>query len=374
MRRTKLGFTLVELLVVIAIIGILVGLLLPAVQAAREAARRTQCTNNVKNLALATVNFETTKKQYPGYQARFGAAGSGSTATFKVGSWVVSLLPSLEQQALRDRWDDSSLNVGWNGTAAPITFNSSSTRANVEEFYPDINILICPSDTANAEPAALNSYVANCGFYFGHPNGANGLAGFPASPTAGHSLESTSSIWSQRAQNGVFTNKAMGTFGYNPGKVSADQMRDGTSQTLAFSENMQADGWDYVVSVPQTGTNVALGDSPRTHLGIVWHYLLDDPATTTRRDSTNTIIPAGTVQPVNKVNGNKLLATTGNYEAARPSSNHPGTVVAAMLDGSTKSIDEGIEYHVYQALLTPQSRQSDVPNNLYLLKEKDFIQ
>jgi hypothetical protein len=59
---------------------------------------------------------------------------------------------------------------------------------------------------------------------------------------------------------------------------------------------------------------------------------------------------------------------------ARPSSNHPGTVVAAILDGPTKSIDEPIDYHVYQALMTPQTRESDVPNNLYLLKEDDYLQ
>ena len=61
----KVGFTLVELLVVIAIIGVLVGLLLPAVQAAREAARRMSCKNNLKQLSLATLNFETAHRRFP---------------------------------------------------------------------------------------------------------------------------------------------------------------------------------------------------------------------------------------------------------------------------------------------------------------------
>src|SRR5438067_9724665 len=88
----RLAFTLVELLVVIAIIGVLVALLLPAVQAAREAARRTQCTNHLKQLGVALHNFEGAKKSLP--------AGSGYTRVEPKGNWVVAILPYMEETSI----------------------------------------------------------------------------------------------------------------------------------------------------------------------------------------------------------------------------------------------------------------------------------
>lgn len=85
------GFTLVELLVVIAIIGILVGLLLPAVQAAREAARRTQCSNNLKQIGLATHNFESTFRFLPP-----AFIGDNSDALNSWATWPALLLPQIE--------------------------------------------------------------------------------------------------------------------------------------------------------------------------------------------------------------------------------------------------------------------------------------
>ena len=93
------AFTLVELLVVIAIIGTLVGLLLPAVQAAREAARRSQCSNNLKQIGLAILNHESSKRTLPNsYRPNNGAARV---------AWVTRLLSYFEEGNLSNRWDMS---------------------------------------------------------------------------------------------------------------------------------------------------------------------------------------------------------------------------------------------------------------------------
>lgn len=105
------GFTLVELLVVIAIIGILVALLLPAVQAAREAARRTQCANNLKQIALAVHNFHDTYKQIP-------AAASWDESP----TWFVLIMPFMEEQQQFDQW---VLDVRW---------HSGSNRAVLKDY------------------------------------------------------------------------------------------------------------------------------------------------------------------------------------------------------------------------------------------------
>src|SRR3954469_24272921 len=120
-RHTKSGaFTLVELLVVIAIIGILVALLLPAIQAAREAARRTSCQNNMKQLGLATLNYETAKKKLPHskYFDRLPSpSGFGSTDVKH--STIQYILSYMEETSVAAQWD---FKTSWNysNNALPI--------------------------------------------------------------------------------------------------------------------------------------------------------------------------------------------------------------------------------------------------------------
>src|SRR5262245_40736756 len=93
--RKRRAFTLVELLVVIAIIGILVALLLPAIQAAREAARRSQCTNNLKQLGLAVLNYTTIKQRMPSGLTQDRLPDGKYVGT----SFFVAILPYMEEQA-----------------------------------------------------------------------------------------------------------------------------------------------------------------------------------------------------------------------------------------------------------------------------------
>src|SRR5438874_11582665 len=108
-RRPRLGFTLVELLVVIAIIGVLVALLLPAVQSARESARRMQCTNHLKQIALGSLNVHDTTGYFPsGHKTIY--TGAASTGTY-YSNCFIQILPYIEQQPLFNQYDDTVPNI-----------------------------------------------------------------------------------------------------------------------------------------------------------------------------------------------------------------------------------------------------------------------
>jgi prepilin-type N-terminal cleavage/methylation domain-containing protein len=152
------AFTLVELLVVIAIIGILIALLLPAVQAAREAARRMQCSNNLKQLALACHNYHDTMKVLPSRMT----GPSQSEARL---SWLYAVLPYMEQTALYQQINTKGTSNAANGTTnysqIPVPWDG-----NFLPWRETITAILCPSDGAGREIAggvANSSYSCNCG-------------------------------------------------------------------------------------------------------------------------------------------------------------------------------------------------------------------
>jgi len=230
----KSGFTLVELLVVIAIIGMLVGLLLPAVQQAREAARQMQCSNNLKQIGLASLNHESSNRAFPsgGWTCYWtGDADCGFGIT-QPGGWSYSLLPFLEQQAL---WS-----LGTNGTQTidQTQEDGASTRA-----QSPIPGFICPSrrtsklypyggvklkNMASTSEVGKNDYAGNAADGCLYPDGMSGNA--PASVEAGLKIQP------KPGNTGVIFSKSKTTMG---------EIRDGTSNTILIGEKfVQADVYE----------------------------------------------------------------------------------------------------------------------------------
>ncbi len=355
MRRShRLGFTLVELLVVIAIIGILVGLLVPAVQMAREAARRIQCSNNVRQLGMGVTNFETSKKRYPGYQEEFGSFTNASGPFAKIGSWHVAIMPEIEQQPLRDRWDDSGTFSEWE-LGAELSPN----------MFPQVSTFLCPSEAGDGEEFAKNSYGCNAGYYPGLD-----FTGLPlAQEIAVQGVENTVFVNRLRRFLNAGPTGALPTYGANPnGKITADRIKDGLSATICLTENLQVNSWGF----PTTGTIPT--PAAKWNIGVVW----------LNREAPGILGPDTAIPDVlrmNRVNGQKKVADilSDRWECGRPSSNHTGIVNVSMLDGSTIGISEQVDYHVYQALMTPITSkslvfyaQNDWAGQKYILKDGDF--
>jgi prepilin-type N-terminal cleavage/methylation domain-containing protein/prepilin-type processing-associated H-X9-DG protein len=204
------GFTLIELLVVIAIIAVLIGLLLPAVQAAREAARRAQCINNLKQIALAAQNYLDTNLVLPqGMPFQVDGNNPGGTAFGQLPtahSIFVALLPQLEQQSLFN-----AINFNMNMWNAPnFTIHGVS-----------LNSLACPSDPAASLPKTL----------------PDGSMQDPGAVTMKYtSYAGCTGTWMLWYQQDFPPQKFMNGLFHIRSAVSLAQITDGTSNTMAFSE------------------------------------------------------------------------------------------------------------------------------------------
>lgn len=292
-RHAKKAFTLIELLVVITIIGILIALLLPAVQAAREAAKRMQCSNNLKQIVLASLGYENNHRCFP--PSYFVPNGHG-VFTF--------ILPYLEQQSLYDKLTVS-------GTAA------YETRA--LRFTP-VPAYFCPSFTLLPMVFTNYSLAGNYGIS-GALTTYQGIGGVLFQ-------EDIDKRNYDRSGQGHFPRN--GIFGHRTTKRVSD-VTDGMSHTLAFGEYVQR-------NVNGTGT---LFTSVRSWMISNYTDSLDNCASYAFK-----VVKYNINAQVDRDNGTVL------FNHLPMGSDHPGGCNFAAADGSVHFLSENISLTVYKGLCT----------------------
>jgi len=312
------GFTLVELLVVIAIIGLLIALLLPAIQAARESARRSQCSNNLRQIGVALANYQSAVSRFP--PSTLMPVGQ----TYEPWSAQARILPYLEEVNLANLID-------WN-ESPQFTGNPVAARTRV-------SVYLCPSeinDRARETPTLTHyplNYVFNQGTWFIYD---------PKTGDVG---------------DGAF----MPNRAYRPANIS-----DGLSHTLAASEVLayQPNLWDTEkpdmegVAPPATPpelqpyfggtfdgnghTEWVEGDVHET--GFTTTFTPNKPVPYVHNGITYSI------DLMSMRDGESATALT--YAAVTARSHHPGLVNSLLMDGSVQTIDDGIEARLWRALGT----------------------
>jgi len=343
------GFTLIELLVVIAIIAVLIALLLPAVQAAREAARRTQCVNNLKQIALSMHNYHDQGQSFPLGVTKAAAGGSYGYAPLW-GAWSAQalLLPFLEQAPL---FAAANFNWGTVASSQALLVNGTVINANLAAF-------LCPSDGLSGSGGgwgqANNNYMGSTG----------------TTTRPGNGIGTT----------GVFADNGVNAYGIA-------HVTDGTSNTVAFSESLVGDNTHFTkwrdgvaTTAPSSYTRVSgcgsyyqcddaevPGGSSIILQGLQWCSGLFTQRQNNPRNEDkgwrwatgfkgwnlfNTIVPPNS--PTYPWSGCRATATgevaNGHFENA--TSNHPGGCNVAFADGSVHFVKSTIDMRTWWALGT----------------------
>ncbi len=329
-RRSACGFTLVELLVVIAIIGILIGLLLPAVQAAREAARRIQCANHLRQLGLAMHNYAAATNMLPN--------AGWPWAVYPIDySPLAKLLPFCEQQNLQ-QLIDFSINMGHVGRDdLPVALRPAAATA--------VPIFLCPSDDESPLhdlrlPSGASIPVAGSNYAMNHGSGLDGMF----NPGFG-------------ATDGLCWVGA---------RIRLDYIKDGTSNTLAFTESLRGPGDtpplspapDLQVYRARTTADAAMANLAEAG-GL--DALLPN---VTGWDGTRLSFWLRGCSPTGPLLNGRLTPNSplpdlvgGSAKVTAARSNHPGGVHACFCDGSVRFVTDTIQASTWHALWTRNNRE-----------------
>jgi len=320
--RLRRGFTLIELLVMIAIIGVLIALLLPAVQSAREAARRSSCTNNLKQIGLALTNYHDQQGAYPIGWQYFSASDPGWTAPSKRWTMWASILPQMEQSNVFNaiNFIFPVSNNSYNGVTGASLMQTTATLSLISSY-------VCPSD-GKQKPLAI-----------------------PASTSTGYTQISyagnagvTNLISFCSSSNGVSCTgwwTPSGIFGVDE-SVKIGEIRDGTSNTVMVGEYSQfKNDPDSTMNFWSVGANFSSSVSGVSRPQSI--ALMFAPP------NKSMLIP----QPTAVSSANDRFSTTWqNAGQWGFRSLHPGGANMAFADGSVRFIKDSVNVTTYQAIAT----------------------
>ncbi|WP_164103686.1 DUF1559 domain-containing protein [Candidatus Laterigemmans baculatus] len=311
----KSGFTLVELLVVIAIIGVLVGLLLPAVQAAREAARRMSCSNNIKQMAIASHNYHDTFNVFP--PALLGSGRYNNPAYHAANGGVKNttgwalLLPFMEQGPLHSTYNFnvcSSSSSPYGGVVA------GDDTINDGVYNVRLSVLECPSDPAAGEvnnnlPGSTDNYsrrnAVRTSYFF-----STGVFSDTSAPYETYGAD---------IRQGMFGNDGAARFA---------SVTDGTSNSLSFGEGAGGS--------KKTSTSYGPWGLNGSHT--CCHGRVDVSS------SASPLAPTAVNQQNYSINGAYNNDALGRSYAWVFNSHHPGGAQFAYGDGSTRFLSETLDY------------------------------
>lgn len=314
------AFTLIELLVVIAIIGILMSLAGVGLSGARAAARRTQCMNNMRNIGQSMLVFHTNKDQLPFFIDKNGRG------------WAEQLLPLVEEQQRHK-----------------LILKSAPTQAELNDSaYASLPLFVCPVDfdpTDGGTGFPQLSYVVNAGTY--DPNYATAV---PTKDCAtGYGLIK------QPLDRGV----------------KMDSIKDGASNTILLTENLQADTWRLCwTNAAAPAANAPRRSDTATYTTDAAFYTDYNDWMHTKTGNTfsgigsagfrwtnNTTVTTDQLPVVNPVIATPPTGVT-RFNYARPSSSHPGVIVTLYADGSVRPLDEDITVGEYTKACNPDDAKN----------------